>query len=233
MLKQMRILIIEDEHKIANSIKKGLEQESYAVDVCYTGNEGFDLAVVEEYDIIVLDLFLPGMDGLILCKKLRHEKIHTPILMLTGKESVQEKEQGLDSGADDYLTKPFDVRELGARVRALLRRTGTFTPECLNFGILSIDVKARSVTLNGATIDLAPKEFALLEFFLRHPNQVFNPDALLDRVWKSESDSTVDSVRVYINRLRSKLGSPKGAPSITTVFGVGYKMAWTPGDEES
>jgi DNA-binding response OmpR family regulator len=228
-----KVLVVEDNESLGQMVSGWLTSQNHVADLVTTGEQAQILLSEYPFDLIILDINLPGKDGYSVCKEFRASGGQTPILMLTGKESVQEKEQGLDSGADDYLTKPFDVRELGARVRALLRRTGTFTPECLNLGILSIDVKARSVTLNGATIDLAPKEFALLEFFLRHPNQVFNPDALLDRVWKSESDSTVDSVRVYINRLRSKLGSPKGAPSITTVFGVGYKLAWTPGDEES
>ncbi|MBX9951700.1 MAG: response regulator transcription factor [Candidatus Obscuribacterales bacterium] len=221
-----KVLIVEDNESIGQMVSGWLTSQSHVTDLATTGEDALLLLSQYPYDLIILDINLPGKDGLCVCKEFRDSGGNTPILMLTGKDTVKEKEEGLDTGADDYLTKPFDTRELGARIRALLRRTGSYSQDCVTLGSLSIDTKARSVKVNKTKIELAPKEFALLEFFAKNPNQVFSSDAILDRVWKSESDSTVDSVRVYINRLRSKLGSREDGPSITTVFGVGYKMTW-------
>src|SRR3989344_4443613 len=165
----MRILVVEDEHKIANSIKKGLEQETYAVDVAYGGEEGFDLASSEEYDIIILDLMLPGLDGLTICKKLRREEnIHTPILILTAKGEVEDKVKGLNSGADDYLPKPFAFSELLARIRALARRPKQVLPNLIKVNNLSIDILNFEVKRDGKKIQLSKTEFSLLELLARN-----------------------------------------------------------------
>ena len=168
----MRILVVEDEHRIAASIKKGLEQEKHAVDLAYTGNVGFDLATTEDYDLIILDLMLPGMDGLALCRELRKRHIHTPILILTAKGQVQDKVQGLDSGADDYLTKPFSFEELLARIRALSRRPKNALDATLKAGNLTLDPKSYEVTRSGTPIQLSSKEFSLVEYLMRHANTI-------------------------------------------------------------
>jgi len=168
----MRILVVEDEHKIANSIKKGLEQEIFAVDVVYDGEEGYDLASSEEYDLIILDLMLPKLDGVSICKKLREESIHTPILVLTAKGQVDDKVEALDAGADDYLTKPFSFEELLARIRALIRRPQKTSGEILIVDGLSLNTRTYEVKRNDKIIPLSNKEYSLLEYLMRHPNQI-------------------------------------------------------------
>jgi DNA-binding response OmpR family regulator len=163
----MRILVVEDEHRIANSIKKGLEQERYAVDVSYTGTDGYDLASTEDYDLIILDLMLPGMDGLAICKELRSKQIHTPILVLTAKGQVHNKVEGLDSGADDYLTKPFSFEELLARVRALSRRPKTSLNQTLIVGDLKLNTKLYTVERKGKIIKISTKESVMYGIMIR------------------------------------------------------------------
>jgi len=223
----MRILVVEDEHKIANSIKKGLEQESYAVDVAYDGDDGFDLASTEDYDLIILDLLLPGMDGVTVCKKLREEKIHTPILMLTAKGQTADKIEGLDAGADDYLTKPFAFEELLARVRALARRPHKSVGTILTVEDLSLDTVSYEVKRAGSQIQLSNKEFALLEYLLRHPNQILTKDQIIGHVWDYDADILPNTVEVYIGYLRNKTDKPfpKSPALIHTVRGFGYKLA--------
>jgi DNA-binding response OmpR family regulator len=179
MALDMRILVVEDEHKIANSIKKGLEQESYAVDVAYTGTDGYDLASTEDYDVIVLDLLLPGVDGVTICKKLRSQNIHTPILMLTAKGQLQNKVEGLNSGADDYLTKPFAFEELLARIRALIRRPRQSIGTTLKVENLTLDTLSYEVKRAGIVIQLSNREFALLEYLMRHPNTILTKDQII------------------------------------------------------
>ncbi|OGE16870.1 DNA-binding response regulator [Candidatus Daviesbacteria bacterium RIFCSPHIGHO2_01_FULL_36_37] len=217
----MRILVVEDEHKIANSIKKGLELESFAVDVSFTGSEGFDLASSEEYDLIILDIMLPGLSGLEICKKLRKENIHTPILMLTARGQVSDKVEGLNSGADDYLTKPFAFEELLARVRALTRRPKGSVGQVLSIENLSLNTLNFEVKRGKKQIMLSSKEYALLEYLLRHPNQVLSKDQIINHVWDYESDVLPNTVEVYIGYLRGKLGKPE---IIKTVRGFGYKL---------
>jgi DNA-binding response OmpR family regulator len=221
----MRILVVEDEHAIADSIKKGLEHESYAVDVAYDGNEGYDLAAGEEYDVIVLDLMLPGIDGIEICKRLRQEKIHTPILILTAKGMVDDKVVGLNAGADDYLVKPFAFRELLARVKALSRRPpGTLTT-VLRYADLSLDTASYEVHRNGKTITLSQKEYALLEYLLRHPNKILSRDQIIRNVWNYDAEVLPNIVDVYIRYLRNKVDEPFQGPSlIHTVRGFGYKL---------
>jgi len=213
--------VVEDEHKIANSIKKGLELESFAVDVSFTGSEGFDLASSEEYDLIILDIMLPGLSGLEICKKLRKENIHTPILMLTARGQVSDKVEGLNSGADDYLTKPFAFEELLARVRALTRRPKGSVGQVLSIENLSLNTLNFEVKRGKKQIMLSSKEYALLEYLLRHPNQVLSKDQIINHVWDYESDVLPNTVEVYIGYLRGKLGKPE---IIKTVRGFGYKL---------
>src|SRR3990167_672315 len=168
----MRVLIVEDEHKIANSVKRGLEQEGFAVDVIYDGTEGYDMASTEEYDAIILDLMLPGMDGVTLCKKLREEKNHTPILMLTAKGQIQDKVTGLNSGADDYLVKPFAFEELLARVKALSRRPKNGGDTILKTEDLTLNTVTYEVDRDGKNINLSRKEFSLLEYLMRNPGKI-------------------------------------------------------------
>lgn len=222
----MRILVVEDERKIADSIKKGLEQESYAVDVAYDGLDGFDLASTVDYDVIVLDLMLPGMDGVELCRKLRDEKKRTPVLMLTAKGQLNDKVEGLDSGADDYLVKPFAFEELLARARALTRRPTNHIGVVLRLGDLSLDTLTFEVERAGQRIVLSRTEFSLLEYLLRHPNRTLTKDQIIGHVWDYDADVLPNTVEVYIGYLRGKIDKPfKNSPAlIHTVRGFGYRI---------
>ena len=222
----MRILVVEDEHKIANSIKKGLEQESYAVDLAFTGTDGYDLASTEDYDLIILDLLLPGMDGIKLCNKLREQKIHIPILILTAKGQIDDKVEGLDAGADDYLTKPFAFEELLARVRALTRRPTNSTGIILKAENLTLNTISFEVKRSNQKIQLSSKEFALLEYLLRHPNQTLTKDQIISHVWNYDADILPNTVEVYIGYLRNKIDKPftKNPSLIHTIRGFGYKI---------
>ncbi len=222
----MRILVVEDEHKIAAAIKKGLEQEKYAVDVAYTGTDGYDLASTEDYDTILLDLLLPEMDGLAVCKKLRSQNIHTPVLMLTAKGQTDDKVSGLDSGADDYLTKPFSFEELLARIRALSRRPKTTFTNVLKIADLELNPRLFQAKRGSADIRLSGKEFSLLEYLMRHPNQVLSKDQIIAHVWNYDADILPNTVEVYIKNLRNKIDVPfkKTKPLIQTVRGFGYKL---------
>lgn len=216
----MRILVVEDEHLIAASIKKGLEQERYAVDVAYDGDAGFDLAVTEDYDLVILDLLLPKMDGITICKNLRAKQIHTPILMLTARGQIQDKVEGLNSGADDYLTKPFSFEELLARVRALIRRPKNLTGNILVAGNVNLDTNLYKVEKAGQEILLSGKEFVLLEYFMRHPNTLLTKDQIIGHVWNYDADILPNTVEVYVKNLRSKLGDS----FIRTKRGFGYVL---------
>lgn len=219
-------MVVEDEHRIANSIKKGLEQERYAVDVAYNGTDGFDLGVTEEYDLIILDLMLPGMDGITICKTLREKHIHAPILVLTAKGQIQDKVEGLDSGADDYLTKPFSFEELLARVRALIRRPKNSLGTVLTVVDLQLNTKSYEVKRDGKIIQLSSKEFSLLEYLLRHSNQILTKEQIISHVWDYEADILPNTVEVYIRNLRNKIDRPfkNKKPLIQTVRGFGYKI---------
>ncbi len=222
----MRILVVEDEHKIANSIKRGLAQEAYAVDVAYTGADGYDLASTEDYDVIILDLLLPGMDGVSICKKLRSDKIHTPILMLTAKGQLSDKVEGLNAGADDYLVKPFAFEELLARLRALTRRPKNNLGSVLAYADLTLNTQTYEVKRGGQIISLSKKEFALLEYLLRHPEIVLTKEQLISHVWDYEADILPNTVEVYVKYLRNKIDIPfKDKPAlIQTIRGFGYKL---------
>lgn len=222
----MRILIVEDEHKIAASIKRGLEQESYAVDAVYDGIEGFDLASSGDYDVIILDLMLPGMNGMEICKKLRQIKIHTPILILTARGQLGDKVEGLNKGADDYLVKPFAFEELLARIRALIRRPKESLGPLLSCKDLNLNSLTYEVTRNGKKINLSKKEFALLEYLLRHPNMVVTKEQIIAHVWDYDADVLPNTVEVYIGYLRQKIDKPfqDRLPLIHTIRGFGYKL---------
>ena len=218
--------MVEDEYKIANSIKKGLEQEGFAVDAVYDGNEGCDMASSEEYDVIVLDLMLPGMDGISVCKKLREDKNHTPILMLTAKGQLHDKVAGLNSGADDYLVKPFAFEELLARVRALTRRPANGGQTILKVSDLELDTTTYEVKREGKSINLTRREFSLLEYLMRNPGKVMTKDQIIAHVWDYDADVLPNTVEVYIGYLRKKVDNvfPKSKPLIHTVRGFGYKL---------
>ena len=219
--------MVEDEHKIANSIKRGLEQEGFAVDVAFDGIEGYDLAFSENYDTIILDLMLPKMDGMLLCAKLRADGKHTPILILTAKGSLADRVTGLNTGADDYLVKPFAFEELLARTKALLRRPNTGGQTKLTYKDLELDTVGYEVKRGGRKINLSRKEFALLEYLLRNKEIIVNKETIIDHVWDYDSNVLPNTVEVYIGYLRQKIDKPFASTSkiIHTVRGFGYKLA--------
>jgi DNA-binding response OmpR family regulator len=222
----MRVLVIEDEYKIANSIKKGLEQEAYAVDVAYNGEHGFDLASTEDYDVIILDLMLPKMDGVQICRQLRKEEIYTPILMLTAKGQLRDKIDGLNAGADDYLVKPFAFAELLARIRALTRRPKDSLGAVLSVEDLRLNTTTFEVRRKDKEIQLSKKEFALLEYLLRHKGQIVTKDQIINHVWDYDADVLPNTVEVYVGYLRNKIDKPfkNKPPLIHTVRGFGYRV---------
>ncbi len=218
----MKILVVEDEKKVASFIKKGLEEEYYSVDVAYDGREGLRLALGEDYDLMILDVMLPLKDGFTLVKELRSEKISTPILLLTAKDTVENKVEGLDSGADDYLTKPFAFEELLARIRALLRRKEISKSLQLKAGDLILDTQSHKVSRSGVEITLTPKEYSILEYLLRHKNRVVSRTLLSEHVYDYHFDSDTNVIDVYINKLRNKIDKQFDNPLLHTIRGVGY-----------
>lgn len=220
----MRLLVIEDDHKIANSIRKGLQNQSYAVDVCYSGTEGLQTAQTTNYDLIILDRMLPGTDGIQILTILRKAGNHTPILLLTAKDHVLERAAGLNAGADDYLVKPFAFVELIARVRALLRRPKNANDSQLKYADLTLNTDTFSVIRENKTIQLSQKEFALLEYLMSNPSRVLSKEAIIDHVWDYDSDILPNTVEVYIGYLRNKIDRPfaKLPPLIHTRRGFGY-----------
>jgi DNA-binding response OmpR family regulator len=220
----MRILVIEDNHRLSSSLAANLAHEGYSVDAAYDGQEGQDLAELTPYDLIILDILLPEKDGLQVCRDLRRRRIHTPILLLTARDSVDDRVHGLDCGADDYLVKPFAMRELLARLRALLRRQSPYTNGRLEMGDLVVDPVTHTVEREGRPIDLTPKEFALLEFLLYHPNQVATRELIEQHIWNYEFESESNVIDVYVRRLRRKIDDPFATKLLTTVRGVGYRL---------
>ena len=222
----MRILLVEDNEKLANSLKKSLKAESYAIDTCFDGKEAYESILIEEYDLIILDIGLPGMDGLTLCQKIREEKISTPILMLTARDAINDKITGLDKGADDYIIKPFNFEELLARIRALLRR-GTGEPTLIyEVASLKLIPSSHIVTRAGKEVRLTAKEYALLEFLLRHAHQIVSKSQIIDHVWDIDIDPFSNVIDVYIGYLRKKIDKdfPKEEPLVYTIKGIGYKI---------
>ncbi len=221
----MRILLIEDEHKIARALKKALEQESFAVDVAFDGDEGYAMATTEPYDVAIIDRMLPGeYDGLAIVKAMRDAKIHTPVLLLTALGSVSDRTTGLDSGADDYLVKPFALEELLARVRALLRRPAEQQATILRAGDLSLNTVTFEVKRGDKDIHLTGKEFALLEYLLRNQDRPLPKELIISHVWDYDADILPNTVEVYIKYLRHKIDEPFDVQLIQTVRGFGYKL---------
>ncbi|MEK6288784.1 MAG: response regulator transcription factor [Acidobacteriota bacterium] len=220
----MRILVVEDEAKMASFIKRGLEEEGAAVDISTDGQDGLYRASTGTYDLIILDITLPLMDGLDVCRRLRESRISTPILLLTARDSVDMKVSGLDSGADDYLTKPFAFAELLARIRALRRRDRAEVSLRLQIGDLVLDPLTRRVTRANQPISLTSKEFALLECFMRHPDQVLSRTVLSENVWDETFDSFTNVIDVYVNYLRNKIDRSFSPKLIHTVRGAGYVL---------
>lgn len=220
-----KILVVEDDLDLSGKVNDWLSFEQHSVEVVHDGQEAYDRLRVYSYELVVLDWELPKMTGIEVCKQFRNHGGHTPIIMLTGKDALSEKEAGLDAGADDYLTKPFHLKELSARIRALLRRpVQSYTGSKLKFGELELDPLSRRVTRNNEELTLLPKEYALLEFFMRHPNEVFSPEALINRVWSSESETTADTIYTYMKMLRKKISPDAPGSVIKTIHGVGYKF---------
>ncbi|GAC1369212.1 MAG: response regulator transcription factor [Candidatus Saccharimonadales bacterium] len=226
----MRILVVEDEHKIAGAIRRGLEQESYAVDAVFDGDEGLSNALTDEYDVIILDRMLPGLlDGAQICKEVRAAGIRTPILMLTAKDKISDRVEGLNSGADDYLVKPFAFEELLARLRALLRRPQDHVGNVLELDDLTLDTANYEVRRAGKAIALSQREYALLEYLMRNQNRILSKANIISHVWDYDADILPNTLEVYVGYLRTKLEKPfKGPELIHTVRGFGYKLAATP-----
>jgi two-component system OmpR family response regulator len=220
----MRVLVIEDEVKMAVLIHRGLRGDGMAADVAVTGEDALWMAGATEYDVIVLDVMLPGMDGFEVCRRLRADGVWTPILMLTARDAVEDRVNGLDGGADDYLTKPFSFAELSARLRALVRRGPVERPTVLRAGDLHLDPASRRVWRGGTDISLSAKEHALLETFMRRRGEVLDRFQLLEHAWDNEYENRSNIVDVYVRYLREKVDRPFDVESIETVRGAGYRL---------
>jgi DNA-binding response OmpR family regulator len=221
----MRILLVEDDPNLRTFLRKAFREEGYTVDQAAAGDEGLAAALSTKYDCVVLDLMLPGMDGFAIVRELRDRGIHTPVLMLTARGELTDKVKGLEGGADDYLTKPFDLAELLARLQAIIRRA-RFKQEdsALKVGILELNAAARAVTVAGKGVDLSPREFSLLEFLMRNAGRTMSRSRIAEAVWNYQFDSGTNVVDVYINYVRKKLGEIPDGTEIVTVRGVGYRL---------
>jgi DNA-binding response OmpR family regulator len=220
----MRILVVEDSRRLAGIIKRGLLEEGYAVDNAFDGEEAQFMAKTSPCDLIILDIMLPKKDGLTVCRELRAKGVNTPILMLTAKDSVEDKVAGLDTGADDYLVKPFAFSELLARIRAVMRREILPRPQKLQAGEVSLDPQSREVWRDGGRLDLTAKEYAILEYFMRRPNALVTRTMLGESVWDYEFDGLSNIIDVYVRRLRRKIDKEGEASLIQTVRGAGYRL---------
>ncbi len=220
----MRILIVEDNRRLNDSLRMSLEEDGYAVDSAFDGEEGQDLAELTPYDAIILDIMLPKKDGISICRDLRKHRVNTPILMLTARDTVEDRVLGLDSGADDYLIKPFALSELRARLRALLRRDSSDKSAILSAADLTLDPADHKVARGGQPIDLTAKEFALLEYFMRNPGRLITRSMAEDHIWNYDFDGTSNVVDVYIRRLRRKIDDPFEDKLFETVRGAGYRL---------
>jgi two-component system OmpR family response regulator len=219
-----KILVVEDERDLASLVQNWLKRDHHLVELINDGISALRQIEMNRYDIIILDLMLPGLDGMEICRRFRRSSGTTPILMLTARDGIEDKEAGLDAGADDYLTKPFHLKELAARVRALLRRGDSRPGNVLRIRDIVIDTNEYRCIKGGVEVHLLPKEFRLLEFLVRHQNQVFSAEDLLSSVWESDTPALLDTVRGHIKRLRKKLDSPDAPSLISTVYGLGYKI---------
>ncbi len=220
----MRLLVVEDERKLNDTLCRALREEAYAVDAAYDGEEGEELAEINDYDLIILDVLLPHKDGIEICTALRAQGMKMPILILTARDAIEDRVRGLDSGADDYLVKPFNMNELLARVRALLRRDTAVKTTLLQVDSLSMDTTSHRVTRGELMIDLTSKEYAVLEYFMRHPNQVLTRTMISEHVWDEEFDSFSNIIDVYIRRLRRKIDENFQPKLLHTVRGTGYLL---------
>ena len=220
----MRVLVVEDEMRMATLIRRGLVQEGFAADLAGTGEDALWMAAAHDYDAIVLDVMLPGFNGFETCRRLRSRGVWAPVLMLTARDSVEDRVAGLDTGADDYLVKPFAFAELLARLRALVRRGDLERPSVLSVGDITLDPASREVARGGAEIPLSAKEFALLETFMRRPGEALSPIYLLEHAWDFAYENRSNVVDVFVRHLRRKIDEPFGRRSIETVRGVGYRL---------
>ncbi len=220
----MRVLVVEDERRMATLLERGLQEEGYAVDLAATGEDGIWLATENAYDAVLLDVLLPDLDGFEVCRRLREAGRWAPILMLTARDAVPDRVEGLDAGADDYLTKPFAYPELLARLRAVIRRGPHERPAAISVGDLSLDPATREVRRGDLPVPLTPKEFALLEYFMRHAGEVLTRTQILEHVWDFAFDGDSNVIEVYVRYLREKVDRPFGRQSLETVRGVGYRL---------
>ena len=220
----MRLLIVEDEVRMAALLRRGFVEEGYAVDVANNGTDALWLASEATFDTVILDVMLPGIDGFDVCSTLREKGVDAPVLMLTARDAVEDRVRGLDAGADDYLTKPFSFAELSARVRALLRRGAGARPTVLVVGDLRLDPARHRASRNDVELLLSPKEMALLELFMRHPDEVITRTQILDHVWDFAYDGLSNVVDQYVSYLRRKIDKPFGRNDLQTVRGVGYRL---------
>jgi heavy metal response regulator len=220
----VRVLLVEDEPRIADFISRGLSEEGYAVDVASDGEEALDWPELVDFDAIILDVMLPVRDGIDVCRTLRRRGARTPVLMLTARDAIEDRVRGLDSGADDYLVKPFAFAELLARLRALLRRDATVTGSVLEAGDLSLDTATRTATRAGDAIELTTKEYAILEYLMRHPNQVLTRTMIAEHVWNYDFDAESNVIDVHVRNLRRKIDDPFSTRLLQTVRGAGYRI---------
>ncbi len=220
----MRVLVVEDEERMASLLRRALEEEGHAVDVARDGPEGVWLATENPYGAVVLDLMLPGFDGFEVCRRLRAAEVWVPVLMLTARDEIGDRVRGLDAGADDYLVKPFSLLELAARLRALARRDDRVRPVLLTAGDLKLDPAAKRAWRGESELDLSPKEFSILELFLRNPGVVLSRSQIIDAVWDFAYDGTSNIVDQYVTYLRRKIDRPFGRDDIETVRGMGYRL---------
>ncbi len=226
----MRVLVVEDDSRIAGFLEQGLSEAGYAVDVARDGEEGAAYALASVYDVIVLDIMLPKEDGMALLRELRARGVRVPVLVLTARDALDDRVMGLDSGADDYLVKPFAFPELLARLRALLRRPPMQAGAVLRVGDLELDVARREVRRGDRLVDLSPREFSLLEYMMRHPDQVLTRTQIAEHIWNFDFYGTSNVVDVYVGYLRRKIAGGDGRPLIHTVRGVGYRMSAQSGE---
>jgi two-component system OmpR family response regulator len=220
----MRVLIVEDEAKLANLLERGLQEEGYVADIAARGEDALWMVGATEYDVVILDVMLPGLDGFGVCRRMRDDGVWTPVLMLTARDDIDDRVTGLDAGADDYLAKPFAFDELLARLRALMRRAPAERPVVLEVGDLRLDPASHRAWRGDVELQLSAKEFLLLELFMRRPGAVLSRDQLLDAGWDMAFESRSNIVDVYIRYLREKVDRPFGVESIETVRGVGYRL---------
>lgn len=222
---KMRILVVEDDDRIAKPLVEDLKHQHHVVDVASDGIKGWEYALAANYELILLDLMLPRLDGITLCKRLRAAKFNVLILMMTARDTTTDKIIGLDAGADDYLVKPFEVEELAARVRALSRRSPEFRPLILVYGDLQLDPSTCQVTYRGKLLPLTPKEYMILEYFLRNPNQVLTRSVILDKLWEFDKLSEETTIKTHITNLRRKLKAAGSSENfIETIYGIGYRL---------